>query len=532
MESRCKLPRCLSLALLAAVLSTWSGCSHGSGGLAFRRFWGFDFQQNHQSARDGAGERLGGLVTNWMGKTSSADGSVDPFLTEDFAGAAEVGTNGQNAGSALRNHNSSKTANRAEPLHRETAALMPFENSPEKPETPPAAPAETEAETPEGNPFRLVQHEPTVNEISSTQSSDDQAASSASDEIAPKIVPNPTGRNAQLNRLKTALSRDAEVPLPSRGQLAGKEVARQRVEAIMKNARHQMQMGEYRTALRWALAAERLAERSELFFGPDEDPPADLVRILQDRLNVSPEPPPAAENTVADESGPATSSPSQADSGASVQPPTLTVEFPTDETTEPDGSDQPTPAKEAGSLPHSTRAMQEAAIAPETSKSQKKTERPEESSATIEPGRQHVQSLKVDARRVAANQGAVVSVEGPLNPPKKSSRRKLAWAPPAEEDFTPPPFEMAMSEPAHHPTATPPPLPPPNSVKETQPPEPPEFLYAEETEPPSKRVKNVQWNDNETSETSSPQARWWVFPVLGFVGLLLLSGLYFKRKRG
>lgn len=174
--------------------------------------------------------------------------------------------------------------------------------------------------------------------------------------------------------------------------------------------------------------------------------------------------------------------------------------------------------------------MQQAAVAPETL-----TENPPETLAVasvpeIVPGQRHPRSLKVDARRVNANQGAIVSVEGQLNPPPESILPQLPLAPPAAEPISElPPLEVAMTEPVALPLPSPPPLPPPNSVAT---PAEPQFLYAETPTipPPTDPVKNVQWKDAEPAETKEAPWKSWGFPLAGLVGGLLIGLLLWRRK--
>jgi LPXTG-motif cell wall-anchored protein len=173
--------------------------------------------------------------------------------------------------------------------------------------------------------------------------------------------------------------------------------------------------------------------------------------------------------------------------------------------------------------------MREAAIAPETITPPAEFEPEAASMDLVTSAQRHERSLKVDARRVNVNQGAMVTVEGQLNPPAASSLPQLEWAPPAEEGPDRPPFELAMIEPAHESAGTPPPLPPPNSKAQTEP-EPLKFLYAENPGPPPEPVKNVQWEEAE-AKGPADSTTWWTFPAMGVVGLLLIGLLFLKRKR-
>ena len=426
MESRSLMDRC-SRILLFASLFIPLGCAQRHRD-AFNRFWGCG---GTESCAVQQNTGIGGIVPALVGL--GADTSEDPFLAENLAAAdghpeswqsAEVGSQDQVA------------------LNQATDVVPLFDHPPVN-----ADEQKSQAQPATGNPFRLVQHHPPVNEISSEE---DPFLNSGDNPKPPPPGP-PVAGGSQIDRLKVALSRDANTPRPANPPREGAEVARQRVESMMKNARRQMRLGEDASALRWAMAAEQLAERSELFFGPEEDPPADLVRMLQDRLQIPSQPlDPSAEAIV--------ETPVPDPVPAPAAPPELNVEISAKGRTE---SSLPPPAEIQPGVPtqlHSTGAMQKAAIASD-SKAPPTLKPQHTQSPLIAPGQKHPRSLKVDARRVNANQGATVSVEGQLNPPPASSLPKLEWAPPATEKQEPPPFELAMIEPAHPSTDTPPPLP-------------------------------------------------------------------------
>ncbi len=370
----------------------------------------------------------------------------------------------------------------------------------------------------EGNPFRLVQHQLPVSDVSS---SDRRNATppAANPQIVPRNSPGPS----QLDRLKIALSQDAKNSIPVRSQAEASEVSRQRVEAMMKTARRQIQQGEYASALKWATAAEDLARRAELFFGPEEDPPADLVRVLQDRLKVPPTgieyPMPIVEPLVV-----------QAHPVQPPAPPTLSIEFPESDLSDTKAPWETLPPEEAqvlSSLPHSTHAMQQAVIAPETlSPAESPVIVP--SPAQREPGELHSGLANAEPRRVGVNQGAAVSVEGPLDPPMEMPLPSVPLAPPATEIPPLPPFEVAMSEPAI--SAPIPPLPPPTAsaapVESAAP-----FLYSESNPPAPGTLKNVDWEEADAALPPKDANRW-ILPASILGGIILAGFLLLKRKRG
>ena len=502
MESRKPFDLWFRVVLMISLL-TPLGCAQRRGsGLAFRPLWGCRPQGNHCAVQHNLG--IGGFVPQIIGRKDAAkDGSQDPFLSEQFAGEDPGRWMTAEAESGDRAGESQQHA-------ADWAAALPLSHHPPVREGDEAA---SEAESLTGNPFRLVEHNPAVNEISSTEG---PLSNPSAEQDAQEAVNRVTARDSHLDRLKVALSRDASAQLPPNPARDGTEVVRQRVEAIMKNARRQMQLGEDASALRWAMAAEQLAERSDLFFRPDEDPPADLVRLLQDRLKLPPGPAAPSAKAMAENAVmvPEPTPP--------AQPPELSVEFPAEPPSEPRLPQAGDLAQNSSTQLHSTRAMQEAAIASDSGEIG--TESPE-----IARGQKHARSLKVDARRVNANQGAAVSVEGQLNPPVPSSLPQLEWAPPAAEGPEPPPFELAMSEPAFPSSSTPPPLPPPSSVI-AQGAEATIRLHDDPPPPPAEPVKNVEWGEVEAAE-SGHRSAWWAFPAMAAFGIVLIGLLLLKKKR-
>jgi hypothetical protein len=464
------LPRACCLAVLAMGLLAAMGCAQRPGEPPFRRFWGIDPGPLNGAAEQPAANSTG-LIPKLLGNDGATEWSDDPFLAQ----SCEVPAAASNE--------------------------------------PAAIPSIPEANTPPANLLQVVEHQKPVSDISSSEDIDGGTDSSAA----------PAG-GSHLDRLKFALSRDAQTPLPSPSNAAASEVARQRVEALMKNARRQIQLGECASALRWALAAEQLAARSELFFGPHEDPPADLVRSLQDRLNVPPVPLPAV---ISEQPG---SLPEE--SGAASEPPEFRIILPeiVPAGSGPSSAVSPSVSITPSSQPYSTRAMQQAVIAPETLKPAAELENPLNRPTEINPSQRHARSLKVDARRVSANHGAMVTVEGQLNPPVESRMPDLPLAPPVlDDDAELPPLGVVMMEPAPISSTAPPPLPPPNAVEQSQP-LPPPVLYADNNLPAPGPKRNVQWDEADRLESTKEQA-WWIFPAMGLAGFAILGLLLLKRNR-
>ncbi len=454
-----------ALAVLVAGMVLPLGCAQRGGESAFRRFWGFDHAPSHTLDSQHVEPRFTNILPKFWGE----HWTENPFLksAEPISEQELAGTDGfSDAGNSF-----------------DPAAVPPL-------------PAVLE---PPDDPVRLAQHQTAVHDLSPP------APSEPAIERVPTEPPE-FQSPSQLERLKIAIRHDAKTPLAPK-DFDQTKTARRRVATMMQTARREMQVGEYEDALRWAIAAEQLAEGAELFFGPDEDLPGDLVRTLQDRLKLPYAPPPA----------PPLPTESTSTSDQNPQPPELSIEFPTEK--QPPAAELLAPVESGSeSKAHATSAMKEAAVAPETLIPAPPTE------ARIAPGQRHRRTFKVDARRVSANQGATVTVEGQLNPPADPPLPDLPLAPPAAEESALPPVELAMTDPSLMTTPAPP-LPPPNSV------ETPRFLYAGSAnlDSPPAPVKNVRWNE---APPPAPEELWfgWIFPVVTFAGILLFLGVFAWRR--
>ena len=369
-----------------------------------------------------------------------------------------------------------------------------------------------------GNPFRLVDHEAAVREISAPERPPVISPISRDAVPSAEASPNPE----QLDRLKQALNRDAKTERPLQPPHEGGEVLRIRVESLMKAARRDALRGEYPLALQRAITAEQLAARAGLFFGPDEDPPADLVRQLQDRLNLAP---PVSEPIIVP-------SPPVPVMGVPSSLPVIEPARVPQPTRDVADSRVPFTAlrgKEGHSLPYTTRAMQQATVVPQSATPVGPPPDDFNSASPLPPVTHH-RSLKVDAKRVSANQGAAVTLEGQLNPPKGSVLPRVSRSIETQPELPPgiSAVQSALPEPASVPR--PAPLPPPTLV-ETPPPIPPQFWYAApQSTPPTAPPKNVQWQDEPLTENAA-DLPWWTFPAIGGLGVALLVLLGLRRRR-
>lgn len=515
-DSRQTFSRLFSLTLLAGGLMVPSGCAQRPGGeVAFRRFWGFE-RQGQDAASPGSPGHASGLFPKLLGQPSpEGNEPQDPFLAQEFGAAGE---SQQSASTSAENdlHASAENASESDKAPGPSVQTLfdapPIHSS---------DPAEGQASSTEGNPFRLMEHQGEVADVSS-----------ADKKLQPPVVipqQNPSGPS-QLDRLKNALSQDAQNPKPAMLPADNSEVNRQRMEAMMITARRQMQQGEYDTALKWARAADQLTRRTELFFGPDEESPADLVRILEDRLK-----------------GPAAGleSAQQAPRMPIVQArpletpslPTLSIEFPEEEPLPDYPKESFLPEVTAGptSLPHSTQAMKQAVIAPETV-----TRSPEVFGPVPAPAPSRLSSPGSQGGPpsgepvwVGVNQGAAVSVDGPLDPPIEPPLPPVPLAPPAMEISQLPPFTMARNEPAKSSLKKPlPPLASPSATEATSLPQanPPETLNGESAPPAPTTLKNVDWEEADEVE-SAKETKWWILPACVLAGLSFVCVMLLKRKR-
>lgn len=114
------------------------------------------------------------------------------------------------------------------------------------------------------------------------QTADEQVASDA----APA---SPAGRfehdiDSQMERLRALMAEEPDaVESPGFMPLRAEEI-RAAVNEKMKLAKSKIQFGRLNEALRIAKAAQQQADEAELFFGPNEDKPAELVSLVHEML--------------------------------------------------------------------------------------------------------------------------------------------------------------------------------------------------------------------------------------------------------
>lgn len=88
----------------------------------------------------------------------------------------------------------------------------------------------------------------------------------------------------EIERLKAALTEDAERAKEPARQLSGAHDARVRVESLVERARQLFAGGKLREARHTAQVAQDMGESAHLDYAPDEERPADLIHQIDDQL--------------------------------------------------------------------------------------------------------------------------------------------------------------------------------------------------------------------------------------------------------
>jgi hypothetical protein len=220
--------------------------------------------------------------------------------------------------------------------------------------------------------------------------------------------------------------------------------------------------------------------------------------------------------------------------------PTLSIEFPEGEAplgNNPFENLTPESGEGPSSLPHSTQAMKQAVIAPETLTQSVEEFGPAPGSPDPASVGTHAGPTGGEPVRVGVNQGAAVSVEGPLDPPIQAPLLPVPLAPPAMEIPQLPPFAVAMNEPIQsQPRTEVPPLPPPSAPSSTALTTAPEaapssgFLGSENERPAPTTLKNVDWEETDKVEPAKKQD-WWMLPACFLAGVAVAGALLLKRRR-
>lgn len=301
----------------------------------------------------------------------------------------------------------------------------------------------------------------------------------------------------QLDRLRKAMVQDATQPM--KPTTPATDLAATRVRTMLVGARTEMSKGRLITAYRLALGAESLAKANRVFFGPKEDTPADIIKVLKERLK-------AAEKEVIRQAR-SEKTPQQPEPEETVNP--LAVK----ETEESQSEEKPSIKKtppEVRKIPVrvASRAMMRAMLGPDSLEQ------------ALEAGKSP--EAKEAEPRVTANGAGEVAVKLPKNEATELTQPKIEHPNRAIE----PPVAVAKL--------------PPVEIADLEPlPSEPEWspAVADRVEPlpsgqPQATLKNVDWSaagEPQPADTSLPS---WTVPAIlaaAILGLVLLS--VFDRKR-
>ncbi|MCA9116212.1 MAG: hypothetical protein KDA79_14100 [Planctomycetaceae bacterium] len=91
------------------------------------------------------------------------------------------------------------------------------------------------------------------------------------------------GFDSQLDRLRHSLRNDLNSTSPAE-EIDNARIARMRIDTMMQQARQQISNGQLEAALGTVEAANRLAEKDVVFFGPNEIRPTDMLRDIREQL--------------------------------------------------------------------------------------------------------------------------------------------------------------------------------------------------------------------------------------------------------
>lgn len=411
----------------------------------------------------------------------------------------------------------------------------------------------------EGNPFLLVEESQAVTEVSSDPSDPANNLTATptpgNPNVPGQIAPPPasTRTDSQLDRLKNALSQDARRTQQTPPAVLKPDVVRSRIERMMQQSREQIAAEQYAAALRTAKAAQQLAELTSVFFGPDDDNPADLVSKLVERVKTLPAAVATTPPIVAPGPG-AVATPAEplavADNPfASIPPEVLNPALPQIGSTPAVGKPE-TPATPAivstddpkpdwqnqQPVPLAPPATQQAdpVVAGPDPDAADNSSNPEQRVAASELQNGSLDRPESFPRRVSANHAASVAMQ--------PSQARTVQRPPVENL---PPIQVAMTEPAPRPSAPVAPLPRPSDVSatiatgtpETVPDPVPaaealQTLYpqAAETVQPE-QIPNVQWQASDDAITPIGRIPRWLIPAGIGVGLFVVIALTFIRRR-
>ncbi|WP_166830751.1 hypothetical protein [Thalassoroseus pseudoceratinae] len=510
------------VAVLAAGVSiSLTGCSsnlHGPWQTAFSRFWGFDrASATLKSAPHAVAESFESMVESINRDPNAMDCSKDPFL--DMQIEPSMQANPTDSHAVTTASNSAESLETADPVVQTL-----FEN-------PPVEPTDSESQS----AVQLAQHQQEVGEISSTENTL-PVVTPGEPNSSKKILER---QESSLADLKNALQEDARSRMAEKPPASDPALIRKRIDKMMQIANTEAVRGEYAIALRMAMAAQQLVDTSGVFFGPEEQKPADMVANLRARMEkrqqttqiAQTETP--ADKPILSEAVPTPPGESESELEYTWKPATEPVSpvTPTSENDAPsptDGFPQPLPqVVETEPEPMPKDPFQTPPTAPQIA------------SRELTPG---LLAEPLAAQRVQANQGSAIEVEA-----EPADRSEASQAPPfpaqlpleqvdeSESVFDKASEFAAVEKPIIEfvpktPAAPEPPLP-------TEPIESPRNLLID----PSARglvgqepTRNVDWNDQEETmvANSSQEPNPWILPAGIVSATIALATVLLIRSRG
>ena len=160
--------------------------------------------------------------------------------------------------------------------------------------------------------------------VASSPTASEQRAAARDVAAAAAISPSSgDGGQDQLERLKAALSEDAQRNTEPNRTAGGSGDVRLRIDSLLGRARRLFDIGQFHEARQTAQIAQELGETARLDYSPDEERPIDLVHRIDDQLQAIQEPP---DETGTENSNVANAERSQTKADPSAEPKTVTVE--------------------------------------------------------------------------------------------------------------------------------------------------------------------------------------------------------------
>ncbi len=251
---------------MVCVLVSLTGCSsnlHGPWQTAFSRFWGFDrASATLKAAPQAVAESFESMVESIHRDPNAMDCSKDPFLDMQVTPSMQA--------NPTKSSTVATASGTTDPKNDSGSVVQTlFQQPPVEPNELGAKPT-----------VQLAQHQPEVGEISSTEKSLPIVTPGEPNSSKNGVKPH----ESSLDELKDALQQDAKTRSLEKPPASDPALIRQRIDKMMQIANSEAARGEYAIALRMAMAAQQLVDTSGVFFGPEEQKPADTVANLRARM--------------------------------------------------------------------------------------------------------------------------------------------------------------------------------------------------------------------------------------------------------